>query len=429
MCLAKAKGHSHNRSMAKRLTLFIFIGLLLGIAAGMAIHAGMDAAGQKATAGYLGIVTALFLRLIKMIIAPLVFATLVSGIAHMGDTAALGRIGVRTLGWFLGASVVSLTVGLALVHVFDPGAGLNLPMPAADATTGLAHAHFDAKEFVTHLVPAWILDAMAKNEVLPIVVFACFFGVALASLGERGAPIARALDALVQVMLKITGYVMRIAPLAVFAAMAAAIATEGPGILVTFGRFMASFYAGLFLLWGLLLGAGYLVAGRQLRLLPKFIEQPFLIAFSTATSEAAFPKLLEQLERFGIPPRIAGFVLPLGYSFNLDGSMMYTTYASLFIARAYGVHLSIGQQVTMLLVLLVSSKGIASVPRASLVVIAATLGQFGIPEAGLLLILGVDQFLDMGRTATNVVGNAVAATVIAKWEGLLGPPMKAAEAQ
>lgn len=408
--------------MAKRLTLFIFLGLLIGIAAGVALHAGLDAAAQKSAAGYLGIVTTLFLRLIKMIIAPLVFATLVSGIAHMGDTAALGRIGLRTLGWFLGASIVSLTLGLALVHIFDPGAGLNLPMPPADAATGLAHAAFDLNDFVTHLVPSSILDAMAKNDVLPIVVFACFFGIALANLAQRGAPLARALDALVQVMLTITGYVMRMAPFAVFSAMAAAIATQGPGILLTFGRFMGSFYVGLFILWGLLLGAGWLVAGRQVRLLPSFIRQPFLIAFSTATSEAAFPKLLEQLERFGIPPRIAGFVLPLGYSFNLDGSMMYTTYASLFIARAYGVNLSLGQQVTMLAVLLVSSKGIASVPRASLVVIAGTLGMFGIPEAGLLLILGVDQFLDMGRTATNVVGNAVAATVIAKWEGLLGPP-------
>ena len=413
--------------MAKRLTLFIFVGLLVGIVVGIALNELLEPAGQKTAANYLGIVTALFLRLIKMIIAPLVFATLVSGIAHMGDTAALGRIGARTLGWFLGASIVSLTLGLALVHIFDPGAGLNLPLPPADAATGLAKAGFDLKEFVTHLVPASILDAMAKNEVLPIVVFAAFFGVALAAQGERGAPIARALEAIMQVMLTITGYVMRLAPFAVFSAMAAAIATEGPSILLTFGRFMASFYAGLFLLWALLLGAGYLVAGRQVLALPRFIRQPFLIAFSTATSEAAFPKLLEQLERFGVPRRIAGFVLPLGYSFNLDGSMMYTTYASLFIARAYGVHLSLGQQVTMLAILLVSSKGIASVPRASLVVIAATLGQFGIPEAGLLLILGVDQFLDMGRTATNVVGNAVATTVIAHWEGALGPPAASAE--
>ena len=408
--------------MAKRLTLYIALALVLGIAAGLAINLGCDPATQKALAGYLGIVTALFLRLIKMIIAPLVFATLVAGIAHMGDTAALGRIGVRTLLWFLGASLVSLTLGLALVHLFDPAGGLRLPMPPADAATGLAKAHFDLKEFVTHLVPSSILDSMAKNEVLPIVVFACFFGVAVAQLGERAAPIARALDALMQVMLTVTGYVMRFAPFAVFSAMAAAVATEGADILLTFGRFLGSFYAGLFLLWALLLGIGRLVAGPQIAHLPRFIQQPFLIAFSTATSEAAFPRLLEQLERFGVPRRIAGFVLPLGYSFNLDGSMMYTTYASLFLAQVYGVHLSLGQQITMLLILLISSKGIASVPRASLVVIAATIGQFGIPESGLLLILGIDTLLDMGRTATNVVGNAVATTVIAKWEGALGAP-------
>ena len=408
--------------MAKRLTLFIGIALVLGIVAGLALNAGLDPAGQKQAAYYLGIVTALFLRLIKMIIAPLVFATLVTGIAHMGDTAALGRVGGRTLLWFLGASVVSLTLGLALVHLFDPAQGMRLPLPPSDAATGLAHAGFDLKEFVTHLVPASILDAMAKNEVLPIVVFAGFFGAALASLGERGAPVTRALDTVMQVMLRVTGYVMFAAPFAVFAAMAAALATEGPGLLATFARFLTSFYAGLFILWGVLFGLGRLIVGPQIAQLPRFIQQPFLIAFSTATSEAAFPKLLERLEAFGVPQRIAGFVLPLGYSFNLDGSMMYTTFASLFLAQVYGVHLSWGQQVTMLLILLVSSKGIASVPRASLVVIAATIGQFGIPESGLLLILGIDQLLDMGRTATNVVGNAVATSVIAKWEGALGPP-------
>ncbi|MDT7933122.1 MAG: dicarboxylate/amino acid:cation symporter [Sphingomonadaceae bacterium] len=413
--------------MAKRLTTLILIGLVTGIALGIALNQVLAPAEQKVVAGYLGIITAVFLRLIKMIIAPLVFATLVAGIAHMGDTTALGRIGVRTLLWFLAASLVSLTLGLALVHLFDPGAGLRLPLPSAGESAGLAKAKFDLKEFVTHLVPTSILDAMAKNEVLPIVVFASFFGVALANIGEVGAPLTRALDALMQVMLKVTGYVMWVAPFAVFSAMAASIATEGPGILITFGRFMASFYAGLLVLWIVLFAAGYIVAGRRILALPKFIEQPFLIAFSTASSEAAFPRLLESLERFGVPRRIAGFVLPLGYSFNLDGSMMYTTYASLFIAEVYGVHLSLGQQVTMLLVLLVSSKGIASVPRASLVVIAATIGMFGIPEAALLLILGIDQFLDMGRTATNVVGNAVATTVIAKWEGLLDAPQEVAE--
>lgn len=411
--------------MANRLTLYIAVALVFGIVAGLGANAGLALADQKTFAADLGIVTALFLRLIKMIIAPLVFATLVAGIAHMGDTAALGRIGGRTLLWFIGASLVSLTLGLALVHLFDPAGALRLPMPPAEAATGLAKAHFELKEFVTHLVPSSIIDSMAKNEVLPIVVFACFFGVAVSQLGPRAAPIARTLDALMQVMLRVTGYVMRFAPFAVFSAMAAAVTTEGVGILVTFGRFLGSFYVGLFILWAVLLGVGRLIVGPQIARLPRFIQQPFLIAFSTATSEAAFPRLLEQLERFGVPGRIAGFVLPLGYSFNLDGSMMYTTYASLFLAQVYGVHLSLGQQITMLLILFISSKGIASVPRASLVVIAATIGQFGIPESGLLLILGIDTLLDMGRTATNVVGNAVATAVIAKWEGLLGPPLDA----
>jgi len=408
--------------LAKRLTFYIMVGLVLGIVVGFIANRMLDESAQAQIAEYLSIVTTIFLRLIKMIIAPLVFATLVAGIAHMGDTAALGRIGFRTILWFVGASLVSLTLGLLLYHVFEPAQGMNLALPAATTAAPVASGGIDLKEFVTHLVPASIFDAMAKNQILPIVVFACFFGVALAAVGDKGAPIARAVDGLVHVMLVVTGYVMRVAPIAVFAAMAAVIATEGLGVLITFGKFILSFYFGLLVLWLVLLFAAWLVIGRQAKLLPRFIQQPILLAFSTASSEAAYPRTLEQLERFGVPNRIASFVLPLGYSFNLDGSMMYMTYATLFIASAYGVDLSWGQQITMLLLLMVSSKGMAAVPRASLVVIAATLGFFGIPEAGLLLILGIDQFLDMGRSATNVVGNAVATTVVAKWEGLLGKP-------
>lgn len=408
--------------MAKRLTFYIMLGLVLGIAVGFVANRLLDEAQQQQLAEYLSIVTAIFLRLIKMIIAPLVFATLTAGIAHMGDTAALGRIGFRTILWFVGASLVSLSLGLVLYHVFEPAQGLNLPLPPVSEATPVSGKSINLKEFVTHLVPASIFDAMAKNEILPIVVFSCFFGVALAAIGEKGAPIARAIDGLVHVMLVVTGYVMRAAPFAVFAAMAAVIATEGLGVLVTFGKFILSFYFGLAVLWAVLLLAAIVVIGAQAKQLPRFIAQPISLAFATASSEAAYPRTLEQLERFGVPNRIASFVLPLGYSFNLDGSMMYMTYATLFIASAYGFDLSWGQQITMLLLLMVSSKGMAAVPRASLVVIAATLGFFGIPEAGLLLILGVDQFLDMGRSATNVVGNAVATSVIAKWEGLLGPP-------
>ena len=408
--------------MAKRLTLYIMIGLALGVVVGFVLNQTLDEAGRATVADYLSIVTTIFLRLIKMIIAPLVFATLVSGIAHMGDTAALGRVGARTIGWFIGASFVSLSLGLLLVNLFQPGVGLDLPLPPVEAAAGVERGAINLKTFVTNLVPASIFDAMAKNEILPIVVFSVFFGVAIAVVGEKAAPIARGVEALVHIMLVVTGYVMRFAPIAVFAAIAAVITTQGLGILLDFGRFILSFYFGLALLWVLLIAAAVLVVGRQARLLPRFIQQPILLAFSTASSEAAYPRTLEQLERFGVPNRIASFVLPLGYSFNLDGSMMYMTFATMFIAQAYGIDLSIGQQITMLLILMVSSKGMAAVPRASLVVIAATLAFFDIPEAGLLLILGIDQFLDMGRSATNVVGNAVATTVVAKWEGMLGRP-------
>ena len=413
--------------MAKKLTRFILLALVLGIIAGWAINAAIDdgtpgsAAQLKQIAEYLSIVTALFLRLIKMIIAPLVFATLVAGIAHMGDIAALGRVGLRSVGWFVMASLVSLTLGLILVNLLQPGVGLNLPMPPADAASGVETSAFNLKDFVTHLVPASIFEAMASNEILQIVIFSIFFGVALTAVGEKGRPIVKGVEALVSVILQVTDYVMRFAPLAVFTAVTSAIAEQGPEILFTFGKFVGSFYLGLVLLWGLLIGVCFVMVGRRSKLLVRYIRDPLVLAFSTASSEAAYPRTLEALDRFGVPPRIASFVLPLGYSFNLDGSMMYMTFATIFIAQAYGMDLSLSQEITMLLVLMITSKGVAGVPRASLVVIAATLSMFNIPEAGLLLILAVDHFLDMGRSATNVVGNAVAATVVAKWEGELDP--------
>jgi Na+/H+-dicarboxylate symporter len=413
--------------MAKRLTRYILIALVLGIIAGWAINAAIDdgtpasAARLKSIADYLSIVTALFLRLIKMIIAPLVFSTLVAGIAHMGDVAALGRVGARSIGWFILASLVSLTLGLILVTLLHPGVGLNLPLPPATATAGVETAAFNLKDFISHLVPASIFDAMSTNEILPIVIFSMFFGVALTAVGERGKPIVRGVEALVRVMLQVTDYVMRFAPLAVFTAVASALAERGPQIIATLGKFVGSFYVGLLMLWALLIGAAFVIVGPRTRHLVRYIRDPVVLAFSTASSEAAYPRTLEALDRFGVPPRIASFVLPLGYSFNLDGSMMYMTFATIFIAQAYGIHLSLGQEITMLLVLMITSKGMAGVPRASLVVIAATMSMFRIPEAGLLLILAVDHFLDMGRSATNVVGNAVAASVVARWEGDLNP--------
>ncbi|MCL6740132.1 dicarboxylate/amino acid:cation symporter [Sphingomonas sp. RB56-2] len=413
--------------MAKNLTRYILFALVLGIVAGWATNTAIDdgsaqsAAQLKEIADYLSIVTALFLRLIKMIIAPLVFSTLVAGIAHMGDIAALGRVGLRSLIWFIGASLVSLTLGLILVNLLQPGIGLNLPIPPVTASSGVETAAFNLKDFITHLIPASIFDAMATNEILPIVIFSIFFGVALTAVGDKGKPIVRGVEALVSVMLQVTNYVMRFAPFAVFTAVASAIAEKGPEILYTFGKFVGSFYLGLALLWLLLIAACFVIVGPRTRHLLRYIRDPIVLAFSTASSEAAYPRTLEALDRFGVPPRIASFVLPLGYSFNLDGSMMYMTFATIFIAQAYGIDLSIGQEITMLLVLMITSKGMAGVPRASLVVIAATMAMFSIPEAGLLLILAVDHFLDMGRSATNVVGNAIASSVVARWEGHLNP--------
>jgi Na+/H+-dicarboxylate symporter len=408
--------------LAKRFTSYILVGMVLGILVGWILNRTItDPETLTRLGGYFSIVTDVFLRLIKMIIAPLVFSTLVMGIAHLGDTAALGRVGLRTLAWFIMASVISLLLGIVMVTLFQPGASLELPLPAAGAAVDIKPTGLTLKEFVTHLVPRSVAEAMANNEILQIVVFSIFFGVGLAAVGDKGRPLLNTITGLAEVMLKVTGYVMLFAPFAVFAAIAATITTRGLGVLVTYAKFIGSFYIGIGVLWGVLTFLGWLVLGRRVHQLVREVREPILLAFSTASSEAAYPRTLEGLERFGVSNRIASFVLPLGYSFNLDGSMMYCTFATLFIAQAYGIDLTIGQQLTMLLLLMVTSKGMAGVPRASLVVIAATLSFFNIPEAGLLLILAVDHFLDMGRSATNVVGNSVATAVVAKWEGELTP--------
>ena len=414
--------------MGKTLTWWILGALVLGLVVGFAANSAASPETVKELVYYLGIVTDLFLRLIKMIIAPLVFAALVSGIGHMGgDAKALGRIGGRALGWFIGASFISITIGIFAVNLLQPGVGLELPLPPVDASSGVATVGFDLKKFVTHLVPKSIFEALATNEILQIVIFSLFAGVALAKMGEKGAPILKAADAIMHLMLIVTGFVMRFAPLAVFAAVTATIAERGLGVLITYGAFMGGFYVALALLMLTILFAGGLVIGmKNAGRLALEIRDPIVLAFTTASSEAAYPRTLEALERFGVPPKIASFVLPLGYSFNLDGSMMYCSFATIFIAQAYGIDLTIAQEVAMLLILMVTSKGMAGVPRASLVVIAATLGQFNIPEAGLILILAVDHFLDMGRSASNVVGNAVATAVVAEWEKKREPVESAA---
>jgi len=412
--------------MKLKLTTWIFIAMLAGIGVGWSCHELLPTPeSAKTVANYISLVTDVFLRLIKMIIAPLVFSTLVVGIAHMGDTKSLGRIGLKTMGWFVTASLMSLVLGMILVNLLRPGDSLNLPLPDATASTNLKTASLSLKEFVTHLVPKSVFEALANNEILQIVVFSVFFGAAAASFGEKAGVVIDWIEQVSHVMLKVTGYVMALAPIAVFAAMASIVTTQGLGILWTYGKFMGEFYFGIVVLWGLLFVAGFIFLGPRIGRLVGLIREPILLAFSTASSEAAYPKTLEQLERFGASKKITSFVLPLGYSFNLDGSMMYCTFATLFIAQAYGIKLEIGQQITMLLILMVTSKGMAGVPRASLVVIAATLATFNIPEAGLLLIMGIDQFLDMGRSATNVVGNSIATAVVAKWEGELRPEREA----
>jgi Na+/H+-dicarboxylate symporter len=403
---------------SQKLTTVIFIGMILGIIVGYGCHSlWPDPQTATAIAGYISLMTDIFLRLIKMIIAPLVFSTLVVGVAHMGDTKAIGRIGIKAMAWFVCASLASLLLGMVLVNILRPGDNLNLPLPDVNASTNVKVASLSVKEFVTHLVPKSAVEAMANNEILQIVVFSLFFGVGAAALGEKAKGLIEVIDQTAQVILKVTGYIMGLAPLAVFAAVAATVTTQGLGILVTYGKFMAEFYFGLVILWGLLIVAGFVFLGPSTTRLISLIREPFLLAFSTASSEAAYPVTMAQLEKLPVSKKIISFVLPMGYSFNLDGSMMYCTFATIFIAQAYNIQLSIAQQITMLLVLMLTSKGMAGVPRASLVVIAATLVSFNLPEAGLLLIIGIDQFLDMGRSATNVIGNSLATAVVAKWEG------------
>ena len=405
--------------MAKRLTSFILIGMILGVITGYVAHAwiGPNKDLAEEVAGYFHLLADIFLHLIKMIIAPLVFSTLVAGIAHMGDSAALGRIGGRAIAWFIIASLISLSIGLVFVNLFAPGEGLNLVRSGAES--GVNTEALNLRDFVLHVFPTSMIGAMADNSILQIVVFSLFVGVALTAIGEKGKPIVTVVESLVELMLQVTSYVMRVAPLAVFGAIASSITTQGLGVLVTFGQLIGEFYLSLSVLWAVLAFVGFLFLGKRMFTLARYIREPALIAFSTASSEAAYPKMLEQLDKFGVPRRIYSFVLPLGYSFNLDGSMMYASFATVFIAQAYNIALPISTQITILLVLMVTSKGIAAVPRASLVVVAATLGQFNLPMEGVAFILAVDHFMDMGRTATNVIGNAIATSVITKWEGML----------
>jgi Na+/H+-dicarboxylate symporter len=407
--------------------LYVMIGLLLGVVLGVTSYYSLpDKATAADVAKYMALVSAVFLKLIKMIIGPLVLSTLVVGIGHMGDASTVGRVGAKTMGWFVCASIVSLLLGLIMVNILQPGVGIVIADQGAN-TANLATSAFTVENFIDHVVPTSVFKSLADGEILQIVVFSIFAGVALMALGERGKPVLAFADDVSHMMLVITGYVMKLAPIAVCASVASVITKSGPGILLNFAKFLGGFYLTLLMLWIILIAVGYLTLGGRMADLIKRMYEPFLLAFSTASSEASYPKILDQLEKFGVSKKIASFVLPLGYSFNLDGTMAYCTFATMFIAQAYGVDMPIGKQLAMAAVLMLTSKGVAGVPRASLVVILATLKQFGIPESGLLLILGIDQFLDMGRSATNVIGNSLAASAVAKFEHELGPAKDEAE--
>jgi Na+/H+-dicarboxylate symporter len=403
--------------MKIRLTWFVLLAMITGPLFGLLLQhvLGAGSAADGVASG-LGLVTSSFLRLIKMIIAPLVFCTLTVGVARMEGGASIARIGGRTLAWFILATLVSMAIGTVMVQIFKPGLGLSATAVGAHAP---ASGPMRIADFIDHIIPTSVVQALANNEVLQIVVFSVIFGAAASSLGAKVATLIKLIDEAAFVVLKMTGYIMALAPLAIFSSLATSVLTQGPNVLLVYARFIGSFYLALLLLWVFFAACVYSSIGPRIRGLIRQIREPLLLAFSTASSEAAYPQTLAGLEAFGVSPRIVSFVLPLGYSFNLCGSAMYCAFGVLFIAQIYRIDFSVSQQITMLLILMVTSKGIAGVPRAALMVIASSLTYFGLPEEGLVFVVAVDHLLDMGRTATNVVGNAVAATLVAKWEGEL----------
>ena len=408
-----------NPSFFSGLTGQILIAMFLGAILGIIIHNFISPEDAQAFSKKINILATIFIRLVQMIISPLVFTTLVVGIAKLGDIKAVGRIGGKAMGWFFTASFISLLLGMFFVNLLKPGVGLDLPTDLSSASEVTAKTqNISFENFIEHIVPKSIFEALATNEILQIVIFSIFFGLAAASLGDYVKPVTNALEKTSHIVLKMVNYVMKFAPIGVFGAIAGVFAVRDfQELAITYFKFFGSFLIGISSLWAVLILIGYIFLKSRMTVLLKRIVSPLIIAFGTTSSEAVFPKLTEELERFGVKDRIVSFMLPLGYSFNLDGSMMYMTFASIFIAQAYGIDLDIGTQMTMLLVLMLTSKGIAGVPRASLVVVAATCGMFDIPIEGIALILPIDHFCDMFRSATNVLGNALATSVVGQWEG------------
>ena len=411
-----------------RLTVIIFLSMVLGIMIGYFVHHNASKEFIASLSVNLKLLANIFLRLVQMIIAPLVFSTLVVGIAKLGDLKAVGRVGGKAMLWFITASLFSLLIGLFWVNLMEPGVGFEratIDMAGAQDVMSKTKS-FNIVDFVNHLFQRSIFEAMATNEILQIVIFSIFFGVAAAAVGAPAQPLVKALDTFSHIILRMVGYVMNFAPLGVFGAITAVVATRGvESIAVLYLKYFGAFLLGIISLWILLYLVGYLILGNRLADLTRRIVSPLAIAFSTTSSEAVFPKLVEELERFGCNKKIVSFTLPLGYSFNLDGSMMYMTFASIFIAQVYNVPLSLGEQLTMLLVLMLTSKGIAGVPRASLVVVTATCAMFNIPPEGIALILPIDHFCDMFRSMTNVIGNALSTAAVSKWENELSEPVQA----
>ncbi len=398
------------------LTLQVFMALVLGVVVGVAVPEFAVQLQPLAT---------LFLHLIKMLIAPLIFATLVIGIASHGDPKTLGRIGLKTIIYFEVATTIALAIGLFVGNVFQPGAGVLLS--ASEAATGelatiASNAHTVQQgnfwDVILHMVPTSVVDAMARGDILQIVVFATFFALAVIAAGDKAKPMLVTLDSLAEVMFKFVNLVMAFAPLGVFGALAATIGQNGLGILYVYAKLVGSLYFALLLFVMLVLVSVCAIIKIPFIRMVQAVKDPFLLAFSTASSEAALPQAMERMERFGVPKSIVSFVMPTGYSFNLDGSTLYLSLAALFVAQMAGVELSLQQQLVMVLTLMITSKGVAAVPRASLVILAGTLTTFGLPLEGIAVILGIDHILDMARTSVNLLGNCVATAVVARWEGM-----------
>jgi proton glutamate symport protein len=388
------------------LTAWILIALIAGIAFGAAF---------PGPAKELGILGTIFLRLIKSIIAPLLFATLVVGIAGTGNVKTMGRIGGKAILYFEIVTTIALFVGLGAANLVQPGLGVDLSKSTAP---GVDSASAGLSQILEHTFPTSIIDAMARGDVLQIVVFTFMFGTACAAIGLKARPVVEFCESLAQVMFKFTGYVMLFAPLGVFGAMAATIGDKGLKVLLNLGKLVLTLYAAEAFFVVVVFGSVVAIARIPARRFIHYVREPYLIAFSTASSEAALPRALENMEKFGVPKHIVSFVLPTGYSFNLDGSTLYLSLAAMFVAQAAGVHLPFGTQIIMLLTLMLTSKGVAGVPRASLVILAGTLGSFGLPVAGIAVILGVDTLMDMARTSVNLLGNCLATAVVARWEGV-----------